>query len=337
MAETMTYQEMVAKAKSEWYTGSMKKEDVENFLNKIQEEWNPNWWVVNEEVNTTEPSTDLPVLNTDLSELTTSHTIDNSNRNIIELTTETLDVLKNSIWSVTKPEMKYFLDQDEIWIKNFDLPISILNIYSFYKWEALDENILTQIKEIISEEFGLSIYNWLDRWLITERLAKALNMQVFSFPLQSDLHDKIMELGIPYELTMWISDELVVESYNWTLDKNSYPMTTTKSYVWFNTSVSDTLNVFNTYWKRLDKNTFEIVNPTDLINNFNLSSKWYIFIPKEVLNENDKNYILLNQWLSPNWQSAMRRGMWDWKDPKGYATKDWIMANILYLKQKHKI
>ena len=314
MAQTIDYKEMVAKAKAEWYTGSMKKVDLEKHFNwETQTQWNI------------------------LTEIFNSKTIDNFNRSILPLNKDILDKIWTTILSKRPTEMKYFLDQDELWYKNFDLPISLININNFFSWEKSNDALLFDIKEILYNNFWLSIINWLDRWLVIELLAEKLGLQVFSFHIQSDLHDEVMRLWLPYEITLWIDDDLVSDSYEWEVNKEKYWMTTTKSYVWYNKNTSDTLNIFNTYWKRLDKNSFELTNPTSLLENFNISSRWYVFFPKSLLTEDDKNFIKLNQSLSVSAQSAMRRGMWDWKDPQWFATKDYVAAYILNLKQKHKI
>lgn len=318
MAE-MNYHEMVAKAKELGYTGSTKKADVEKFLAGL------------------EPSNE-PCNEYGLSELETSSTFDKYNRNILELSTNILDKIWSTMLAKRPSEMKFFLDQDELGIKNFDLPISIMNILAFYEETPICDELVEEVKEVIYNEFGLSIYQWLDRWLVIERLAAKMNLQVFSFDMLSDIHDEVMRLWIPYEITLWISDEMIQEYFATNeLVKEKYPMGISKSFVWYNQNTSDILKIFNTYWKRLDKNSFEVLKPLELFKNFNLSSKGYVFFPKRLLSEDDMNFIKLNQGLSTLAQSAMRRGMWDWKDPQWLVTKDWIVWYILHLKQKHKL
>lgn len=321
MAQTIDYKDMVAKAKAEWYTWSMKKVDLEkHFL----------WWLPEQAIWKAPTQWNL------LTDVSNSKTIDNFNRSILPLNADIIE----KIWTTIKKhsfEMKYFLDQDEIWYKNFDLPISLLHIYNYFRWEVLDESVFNTVRELISEKFWLWIYNWLDRGQTIKAFANMVWFEVFSFPLQSDLHDTVMSLWLPYEITLWIDDEFVSDSYSWEVSKDKYWMTTSKSYVWYNKNTSDTLNIINTYWKRLDKNSFEITKPTELLNNFNMSSVWYVFFPKMYLTDDDKNFIKLNQSLSVSAQSAMRRGMWDWKDPQWFATKDYVAAYVLNLKQKHKI
>jgi len=261
-----------------------------------------------------------------------SNIIDSKSRNIIELTDLLFDRVIENLKIPT--ELKYFLDQWDIWIKNFDIVVSILNIYSFYNW-PMDDKTLSDVIKLINSKIWLSIYSWVNRWEIIDLLSDALDLQVFSFKTNSALFTKVLEAKLPYEICMWISDTTVNEYSKKKLDGEKYEVSTIKSFVWYNTIKSDKLTIFNTYWKRLDQNKFTILNPQALLDNFILSNTWYIFFPKKLLWQEKLNFIKMNQWLTQNWQESMKRWMWNWEHPNELVTRDMLAEYILANKKRN--
>jgi len=264
-------------------------------------------------------------------DITDSNILDSKSRHIIKLS----ELIINRISETLKipKSYKYFLDQDDIWIKNFDLIVSVLNIYAFYFWPNSDK-ILSDVKNKLIDSFWLLTHSWTERWEVINVLSKALDLQVFSFEIGSDIHKKILDMKIPYELCFWIDNKFIDDSINGSVWDKQYKVDTVKSYTWY-WSNSEWLIIYNTYWKRLNKNKFTVLHNDQLLENFNVSKIWYIFFPKTLLWKDNLDFIKLNQWLTQNWQEAMRRGMWNWEAPNELMTRDMVAEFILYNKKRN--
>ena len=327
------YSELRKKAVSLGYKWPWDKSSLEGFLNDLN-----SLPPLKEE----DTQTDIDIAQSkpienywSISDIVNSKTNDKTSIQVPEITNDILDVLlaDNKMQEYLKEwNFKNKLFQDEFDIINFDLPTSIANITNFYRKTEFDKLDIYNMKETIRDKSWISFANWLDRWDMVKILAEHFWYYVYSFKLLWDIHDRIIEEWIPYEITMWVSEEFIREINNdEKADKEKYTTFTTKSFVWHKD------NFYNFYTKRLRWVKFTIENQSELFENMNIPEYWYVVLPKYWLHKQTKNYLLLNQGMSELAQSAMKRGLYDWVDPKWPATKDWVVSYILGLKLKHKL
>lgn len=234
-------------------------------------------------------------------------------------------ILNDPILNQKKGKIKYLHDSsDHDFIVSDDI-IALANILSYY----LD-------KEMSKEEFSKFYFNIiLNKKFFNipsdlKTFCKLYNYEHITFPTFSEAHKLINNSWLPYILKI-----LVYNERSWIC-------------IWKNTEV---VEYHRDKWKDIKWNKV----------NIKIKSNWSSFpysteagtilpyaellIPKDFLSkENYKNLSDLNKrdfWsskdLEPYAYSAMQQTMWDWKNPKEFATKEWIMWKIALLKRRGKL